>query len=443
MSEAEQRAGHGEKVQRPPCRRFVVDDATYERVAQIVGEPRTHGLASMHDEVASWFTHLDRRESAARSGWLKLWSGGPVMVDRKVAQSSFAARTAVSLFGNTQPDKYLEQVKKGSGNLVASSDGLFSRFLPCRPRSIPWVYTDDEVTIGREIRELLEGLDGFLAGLVETAGDNTPALLLTLSPAAKGVGRETWNRWASEARDSNAGRAAFLGKLRGYSVRLAAVIRLLGMADALVSDAETPYRALSRSDDGQFLAAVEASNFRAAVHMCNYYLRQFDALQGDTGGAEVTSLVAKFQRKVVDKGAAEVTPRMLVQWRLKGRETMSTVEAQQFLRSLAEDFECGTIRSDQDGRDTWVAPTGLAAALLPKPRMQGVVQRFNGSTTERAPSENCCSVGGSVEGGALNHSSMATSGSTPDLSEASNVEPPVELVFNTRSLAPEGADGRC
>ena len=439
---AEQAGEDGEKVLLPPCRRFVVDDATYERVVQIVGEPRTHGLASMHDEVASWFTHLDRRESAARSGWLKLWSGGPAAVDRKVAQSSFATRTAVSLFGNTQPDKYAELVEQGRGNLAASGDGLFSRFLSCRPRSVPWAYNDHEVTIDREIRELLEGLDGFLASLVETAGDNTPPLVLTLSPAAKGVAREAWNRWAGEARVSNAGRAAFLGKLRGYSVRLAAVVRLLGLADARVLGDEAPFKVLQRAEHGQYQTTVDADDFRAALRLCDYYLRQFDALQGDTGGTEIPALVAKFQRKVVDKEAHEVTPRMLVQWRLRGRHTMTTAEAQQFLLSLEENYGWGTIRQDEGGRITWVAPTDLATSPSPSRGEQGGCSTFNVQRQNGGPNESDCGAGRLLVGNDVEHAAGRPEEAFNVQHHPSrvslNAERAGEPVLNSGSTAPEG-----
>jgi hypothetical protein len=312
----------------PPPRRWIVSDATYERVAEIVAQPSTFGLLSYQDELAQWFASLERATgSGARAGWLTLWSGGACIVDRKVAASSCAMQTAVSLCGNVQPDVLQARIQASNADPTAAGDGLWSRFLWIRPTASPWRWTDAACSIQEQISKLLVQLDTVPSGH-----------LLQFTAESRAVAVPVWNAWAKEAMDTSPARAAFLSKLRGYSVRLAGILHLLDCCEA--GDI--------RKDVGLPVEVVER-----AMQLSRFFLAQFDAIQGDMGIGDIPADVAAFLRKVKDTGAQEVRPRDVLTWRIWGRENRTTEQALTLLKEVAETYGHGSVVQGKR-RDSWV-----------------------------------------------------------------------------------------
>lgn len=351
-SDAIKRQGENEPDP-PPARRWLVQDATYERIAQILSEPSTAGLLSMQDELGGWFERLDASSSAgARAGWLSLWSGSAAMVDRKVAASSFVRRTAVSLFGNVQPDRLLSMINNGDDDAGAGGDGLWSRFLWCRPPQMPWHYNPDGESIHAQILLLLRTLD-----TVPTGTDaSSHGLEVRFPPQVIAeIAAPQWEAWAHDAMQaSNGARAAFLGKLRGYSVRIAALLLLLDLAEV----AGTFSQALHQTAQvdritGKWFVEVPPASMTGAIELSSFYLAQFDALQPELGAGDLPPIVAKFLRKVEELGVDEVRPRDVIMWRLRGRETMKSQDALDLLRSLATTYGYGSLEQGKR-RDSWI-----------------------------------------------------------------------------------------
>jgi hypothetical protein len=337
----------------PPARRFVVMDSTYERIAQILSEPTTCGLLSLQDELGGWFERLDASSSAgARAGWLSLWSGSAALIDRKVAASSFARYTAVSLFGNVQPERLAQMVNAGDDEAGSAGDGLWARFLWCRPPQIPWTYNPDGRSIHREIAALLQTLN-----TVPHGADAKGMEVRFPHEVVDQLARPEWERWARLAADeSNGARAAFLGKLRGYSVRLAALLELINQAETCgIFSQSMQHAARVDSETGQWFIDLPAAAMIAGLTLSEFYLAQFDALQPEVGGGDLPPLVAKFLRKVEESGCTEVSVRDLQRWRLKGRESMDRETALGFLRSVAESYGYGRIEAGKrKGQWLWL-----------------------------------------------------------------------------------------
>ncbi len=310
-------SGDQEAPDPAPARRWIVSDATFERIAEVIAQPQTVGLVSFQDELSGWFATLDRSNgSSARAGWLSLWGGSASVVDRKVAASSFARHTAVSLFGNVQPEKLLAMIEAGGNDATAAADGLWCRFLWCRPPELPWRYSDDGCCISEEITHLLRSLDRVTTGTV-----------FQLSQQAKKAATPFWEGWADDARQSSPARAAFLGKLRGYSVRIAGILHALDCADAGNAwPLEIGHGAMDR-----------------ALVVATYYLAQFDALTNDMGAGDLPPDVAAFQRKVKDGGLEEVTLAVVRRWKLWGRASRSKEEVLSFLREVANTYGFGEV----------------------------------------------------------------------------------------------------
>lgn len=333
----------------PPPRRWIVQDATYERITQLIAEPRTHGLLSLQDELVGWFERLDARQSAgARAGWLSLWSGSAALVDRKVAASSVAASSAVSLMGNVQPDRLIFMITTTEGDTAAAGDGLWARFLWCRPPVRPWKYNPAGVNITSHLQQLFQALDGIPHPLAPDLTDHGAALGLEVRiphQVTIDLAAPQWESWAAEAaRSSNPARAAFLGKLRGYSVRIAGILFLLELAEA-ASQSQQRLTAYCQSDHttGAWYVDLPAPCMAAALTLAQFYLHQFDAIQAEMGSGELSAQVARFLRLVAESGKTIVSARDVITWRVFGRTKATTVDALRFLRQLVEIYGHGTI----------------------------------------------------------------------------------------------------
>lgn len=342
-----QEAG-GDPESLPPPRRWMVQDATYERIAQLVAEPRTIGLLSLQDELMGWFERLDARQSAgARAGWLSLWSGSAAMVDRKVAASSFTSSSSVSLFGNVQPDRLIKMITSTDDDAASAGDGLWARFLWCRPPQQPWTYNPNGISISRELRSLISALDGIPQPLSPDLTENgdQPLGLEVRIPAAvtAELAAPTWQQWAADAAaTSNPARAAFLGKLRGYSVRLAGILILLEVAEA-AAQSHTQLAAFCASDHttGSWYLDVPAAVMAASLTLSTFYLQQFDAIQAEMGSGDLPGQVARFMRLARESGKDTISPRDVLTWRIFGRQKVTSVEALRFLRQLVEVYGYG------------------------------------------------------------------------------------------------------
>jgi hypothetical protein len=349
----------------PPPRRWLVQDATYERIAQMVAEPRTIGLLSMQDELIGWFERLDARQSAgARAGWLSLWSGSAAMVDRKVAASSIAPSSAVSLMGNVQPDRLISMITTTEDDTAAAGDGLWARFLWCRPPTRPWKYNANGVNISGTLQQLFTALDGVPSPLVNDLGDNgsTIGLEVRIPPeVTTTIAAPQWEQWAIEASTaSNPARAAFLGKLRGYSVRIAGLLFLLEIAEA-ATQSQQRLSAFCSSDPltSTWYVNLPAACMVSALTLSEFYLQQFDAVQVEMGSGELSAQMARFLRLVAESGKTIVSPRDVITWRVFGRTKANTMDALRFLRQVVEIYGHGAmVPGRRKGQMVWQAENG-------------------------------------------------------------------------------------
>lgn len=343
----------------PPPRRWLVQDATYERLAQICSEPRTHGLWSYQDELAGWFERLDARHSAgARAGWLTLWGGGAALIDRKVAASSMAARSAVSLFGNVQPERLVSMIEAQGDDPASAGDGLWARFLWTRPPQKPWTYNPNGLSIFRYVSSIVASLDG-IPGSLQSIEDPTAIGFEVRMPAEAvlELAAPQWEDWAQEATRSSPARAAFLGKLRGYSCRLAGVLYLLDLAES-AHLAGVPLSTLCCCDGetGAWYVDMPPSAIGYGLLAADYFRAQFDAIASELGSGDLSAQVARFLRLVTETGRATVTPRDVVTWRIFGRHKATAAEGLRFLRQLVELYGHGVMRpGKRKGSMVWVA----------------------------------------------------------------------------------------
>ncbi len=112
----------------PKAKRYIVDDATYEKLGEILAD-NPNGVLAFRDEIVSLLRTLDREEyAAARGFFLAAWGGmSGYTFDRIIRGTVHIEAACVSLLGSTQPGKAAEYVHRaldgGEGD-----DGMIQRF---------------------------------------------------------------------------------------------------------------------------------------------------------------------------------------------------------------------------------------------------------------------------------------------------------------------------
>jgi len=321
-------------------RRFKVQGATHAAILELACQEKNIGLVSYHDELASLFAELEKAHNVSmRAQLLSFWSGDEISYDTKRDGHLYAAKTAVSLFGNVQPDK-LHSLIEADGSTDNGGDGLWCRFLWCVPQPMPWTYNTIEADISSELADIYHALDRTPSGTV-----------FKFSDAAIEIGAPQWNQWALESLECDANEAAFLGKLRGYSVRIAGILHLLDIAIANAGSTEGLLLDLGDT-------MVPADAMVRAIRLCKFCRRQWQQLQTELGHGGIPKDVAKLLKKVKAADLFTVSPRDVISWRLLGRSTR-TAEAAAFLQDTAETWAIGTISRGRRGSIAWSPPSDL------------------------------------------------------------------------------------
>lgn len=277
-----------------PPRHYYVDAVTIERLAAIHSQPNVTGLIAFHDELANWFASLEKKQQNDRPRWLQLWTGQALKHDTATGVNAFAESTAVSIVGFIQPDKLAAlHAIEAEGDADQSGDGLWSRFLPVIPQTIPFTFNDLEVEITDDLMALAQSLENI-----------PPDTAIQISlPAIHKVFKPAWESWSLQEGETSASRAAFIGKLRGYSVRIAGLLHLLH--NGVVGD-------------------IDMTTAQTAVKLCNFFLAQFDQLAPQIASTgDVNPTTARFLARVKDRKLQKVTVRDLQRWKLLGRSASS------------------------------------------------------------------------------------------------------------------------
>jgi putative DNA primase/helicase len=116
-----------EQPQRPPQERFIINDATIEKLHAIL-EENPQGVLYLRDELVGWLATLDSEgRERERPFFLEAWNGdGGYVIDRIGRGSVRVDSLCISLFGGLQPAKlqaYLLDAVSGGTN----DDGLAQR----------------------------------------------------------------------------------------------------------------------------------------------------------------------------------------------------------------------------------------------------------------------------------------------------------------------------
>ena len=217
------------KTQEPVCNRYIVGDITIEALVHRLGS-QFDGLLVVRDELAGWIDGMGQYKGGKGSDtghWLATWSGAPLTVDRKTGEQKtiHVPRAAVSIVGGIQPGILRRAI--GREHL---QDGLCARLLLAMPEPRPITWTEATVRPETEdalrlvFRQLL-----FIEPATDAAGNPAP-LALELTPEARVVWIDYYNRHRNEMVGMDDDLAAAWSKLEAYAARFALIVQLCSWA---------------------------------------------------------------------------------------------------------------------------------------------------------------------------------------------------------------------
>ncbi len=217
----ESKGGRGEEPKQPPRLTCLLDDLTLPVIATILSDnPR--GALVTKDELAGWFGSFGQFSkggaAADVSGWLSLFNGDSLMVDRKTNRESHRIfNPRLSITGCIPP-----AVLTGALTADFFQRGLPARMMFAAPPPLPNTWTDKEVSERIEIaaNDTFKRLFALEPGVTELM--QTP-VEIAIGPDGLEVFKEFYNQVGQHAVESGEREEAAWAKLTGGALRLALV----------------------------------------------------------------------------------------------------------------------------------------------------------------------------------------------------------------------------
>lgn len=127
-SQSEDEDCHGSADSEPQRRRYVTQDSTPEKLADLLGI-NTRGILVFRDELTGWFDNLGKQgQESGRSFYLEAWNGGGSFTVDRIKRGTVDIESAtVSVLGGLQPGP-LADIVQHSGGRGRGDDGLLQRF---------------------------------------------------------------------------------------------------------------------------------------------------------------------------------------------------------------------------------------------------------------------------------------------------------------------------
>ncbi len=220
-----------ERGSEPKLTRYVINDATPEKTAEILSaNPR--GVLAHMDEMSMWIGRMESYttkagSSANRAFWLSAYQGGFYVQDRVTRGTITVENLSVSIIGGMQPDR-LRDIGEG-----LSDDGLIQRFIPI----LMGPAGDD---LDRAPSPALEQHAAHMAALLEA-----PARSLYLDAVGHVFKDEAFaetRRWERAGGEYGKGFTSWAGKGTAHIMRLALALHFADPASLTAPDGLLPAR---------------------------------------------------------------------------------------------------------------------------------------------------------------------------------------------------------
>jgi hypothetical protein len=223
--------------QAPQLRRYLINDATVEKLGELLNE-NPHGLLQYRDELAGFFRSMDRQgHESDRGFYLEAWNGlGSYAYDRIGRGTVLIPRVTLSVFGSIQPGPLARYLKGAGGGDEA--DGFMPRFqllvYPDPPaRFVNVDAAPDPAAKARAFRvfERLDELDPEALGCPVDEGRGLPCLGFDAEAQVLFDGWRTELEERLRAHEDAPALVCHLAKYRSLMPSLALVFHLIDAAD--------------------------------------------------------------------------------------------------------------------------------------------------------------------------------------------------------------------
>jgi hypothetical protein len=266
-----QAVAQGESLETPTPRRYVVNDATVEKLGELLRE-NPNGLLQFRDELTGFFRSMDRQgRESDRGFYLESWNGfGSYTYDRIARGTIVISNVCLSIFGGIQPRppaRYLRTAASGD-----QADGFVPRFqlivYPDPPSK--WVNVDrwpDTAAKNRafSVFKAIDGIDPPAIGAVYD--DEQAAHCLGFEPNAQAL----FDDWRANLENRlRAGcdaplMAIHLGKYRSLIPTLALLLHLVDVVDGRAAGPVHERAALAAAAWCEYLEAHARRTYQSAL----------------------------------------------------------------------------------------------------------------------------------------------------------------------------------
>lgn len=219
------------KPPKPEQRRLIVNDATVEKLGEILSNAQPRGILSFQDELSGWLSSMDAYKNGGhkdRAAWLEAYNGGPKAIDRISRGSTFVENWSACVLGGIQPN-----VVHAYANST-NHDGMLQRFI---------LVHAGEATIGQDRRPDMDAKKGY-TDMIKQLTEITPPgddSVVKLSEEAH-TAREDLDEKLLKATRSHPNKflTAALGKWNGLFSRLLLVFHCIECATYRIYPTEKP-----------------------------------------------------------------------------------------------------------------------------------------------------------------------------------------------------------
>ena len=274
----------------PVCRRLMVSDITIEKLAAVLSENK-RGFLALRDELAGWFASFTRynKDGGDKERWLEIHRGGLLTVDSKSGGTIYVPRANVSVTGGIQPAILARVLTKDHRD-----SGLAARLLIAMPPRAAKVWTEAELSEETEedFARLIERLIA-LESRIDSDGQESP-VLLDLSPEAKEVWVQYYNRWGNEQASTEGDLANAFAKIEAYAIRLALIHHVVDK--------------VHRNEDD--VASIGAESVKAGIQLADWFAYEARRVYAILDETEEEKSLRRLLDLIIRKGGT-VTPRDL------------------------------------------------------------------------------------------------------------------------------------
>lgn len=317
---------------KPIERRFIVNDATVEKMGEIL-QQNPGGTLVFRDELYGFLTSLDKQgQEGSRTFYLTGFDGNQDYTFDRIGRGTVRIpRVCISMIGGIQPGRVQEYVQ-GAVNGGRGDDGLLQRFgLAVWPDIAPkYEYVDQYPDV--PARQAAEDVFRRLAQQLPTGCDYTPQIW-RFTPEAQAMYVDWSVQFETEIRaeDMHQAIASHLAKYRKVIPALALVFALI----------DTP-------DSG---CVIGVSELKRALLWCAYLRSHSVRLYSAATAPETTAAAALLKRIKTGVLGTVFTPREVAQ---KGWMGLNSPELAQKAANVLADFDWlrlgKQVSSDPKGR---------------------------------------------------------------------------------------------